>query len=76
MGATITHVALFYWDELLPFFLALNPWNKTAHIIHDEHYLVMKRYQKVPRYWYLCLLAIAYGMAQVKLTFQIETPRD
>ncbi|KAJ4478642.1 OPT oligopeptide transporter protein-domain-containing protein [Lentinula edodes] len=64
MGATITHVALFYWDELLPFFLALNPWNKTAHIIHDEHYLVMKRYQKVPRYWYLCLLAIAYGMAQ------------
>ncbi|KAF5386288.1 hypothetical protein D9757_008621 [Collybiopsis confluens] len=64
MGATLVHVILFYRPQLMPFVRALNPWNKTATIVHDEHYIVMKRYTKVPRWWFLVLLAIAYGMAQ------------
>ncbi|KAE9401758.1 OPT superfamily oligopeptide transporter [Gymnopus androsaceus JB14] len=62
--ATISHVLCFYWKELLPFFRMLNPWNKTVTMTHDEHYTAMKRYEKVPKYWFLALLAIAYGMAQ------------
>ncbi|KAE9382649.1 hypothetical protein BT96DRAFT_1050139, partial [Gymnopus androsaceus JB14] len=64
LGATISHVLCFYWNELLPFFRMLNPWNKTVTVTHDEHYTAMKRYEKVPKYWFLSLLAIAYGMAQ------------
>ncbi|KAE9389365.1 hypothetical protein BT96DRAFT_1070386 [Gymnopus androsaceus JB14] len=64
MGATISHVICFYWNELLPFFRMLNPWNKTVPVTHDEHYTAMKRYEKVPKYWFLSLLAIAYAMAQ------------
>ncbi|KAE9386719.1 OPT superfamily oligopeptide transporter [Gymnopus androsaceus JB14] len=60
MGATISHVICFYWNELLPFFRMLNPWNKTVTVTHDEHYTAMKR----PKYWFLSLLAIAYAMAQ------------
>ncbi|KAF9074600.1 OPT oligopeptide transporter protein-domain-containing protein [Rhodocollybia butyracea] len=54
MGATL----------LKPFVRALNPWNKTVTIVHDEHYIVMKRYEKVPRWWFVALLVAAYAMAQ------------
>ncbi|KAE9384031.1 OPT superfamily oligopeptide transporter, partial [Gymnopus androsaceus JB14] len=64
MGATITHVLCFYWKQLLPFFRMMNPWNKSATVMHDEHFTAMKQYSKVPRWWFLTLLAIAYTMAQ------------
>ncbi|KIK64985.1 hypothetical protein GYMLUDRAFT_240324 [Collybiopsis luxurians FD-317 M1] len=64
MGATLVHVILFYRPQLMPFVRALNPWNKTSTIVHDEHFLVMKRYKKVPKWWFLTLLVIAYAMAQ------------
>lgn len=44
MGATLVHVCLFYREQLKPFVRALNPWNKTVSIVHDEHYLVMQRF--------------------------------
>ncbi|KAF8824364.1 hypothetical protein HHX47_DHR8000136 [Lentinula edodes] len=43
MGATLVHVVLFYHDQLMPFIRAFNPWNKTVSVVHDEHYIVMKR---------------------------------
>ncbi|EIM86127.1 OPT oligopeptide transporter [Stereum hirsutum FP-91666 SS1] len=64
MGATTMHVALFYWKEIKPFILSLNPWNKEVFIVHDEHYIKMQRYKKVPRWWFLALLLVAYAMAQ------------
>lgn len=67
MGATISHVTLFYWDQLLPFFRMLNPWNKTSTVTHDEHFTAMKRYPKVPRWWFLALLASAYAMASLSV---------
>ncbi|KAF5391029.1 hypothetical protein D9757_003990 [Collybiopsis confluens] len=64
MGATLVHCLLFYHKELAPFFRALNPWNKTETIVHDEHFIAMKRYDKIPRWWFMALLAAAYAMAQ------------
>lgn len=64
MSATAVHVFLFYWDEIKPFFQSFNPWSKTNVIIHDEHYTAMKRYKRIPRWWWGALLAVAYGMAQ------------
>ncbi|KAJ6517714.1 OPT oligopeptide transporter [Mycena vulgaris] len=64
MGATTVHVFLFYWPEIKPFVMSLNPWNKHVHIVHDEHYEKMKRYSKVPRWWFGVLLAVSYAMAQ------------
>ncbi|TRM66262.1 OPT oligopeptide transporter protein-domain-containing protein [Schizophyllum amplum] len=64
MGATAMHVALFYYDDLKPFFRAFNPWNKSSTLVHDEHYTAMKRYKRIPRWWWAVLLAVAYGMAQ------------
>ncbi|KAH7872644.1 OPT oligopeptide transporter [Lentinula edodes] len=64
MGATLVHVVLFYHDQLMPFIRAFNPWNKTVSVVHDEHYIVMKRYDKVPKWWFLCLLVIAYSISQ------------
>ncbi|KIY66395.1 OPT superfamily oligopeptide transporter [Cylindrobasidium torrendii FP15055 ss-10] len=64
MGATSVHVFLFYWDDIKPFLMIFNPWNKGARFVHDEHYTAMKRYKQIPLYWWLVLLAIAYGMAQ------------
>ncbi|KAI5830925.1 OPT superfamily oligopeptide transporter [Schizophyllum commune Tattone D] len=64
MSATAVHVFLFYWDEIKPFFLSLNPWSKSAPPVHDEHYTAMKRYARIPRWWWAALLAVAYAMAQ------------
>lgn len=64
MGATTVHVFLFYWPEIKPFVMGLNPWNKHVHIVHDEHYEKMKIYKKVPRWWFAALLAVSYAMAQ------------
>ncbi|KAE9400851.1 OPT oligopeptide transporter [Gymnopus androsaceus JB14] len=64
MSATLVHVILFYGEQLKPFIYAMNPWNKNVTVVHDEHYIVMKRYDKVPRYWFLLLLAAAYAIAQ------------
>ncbi|KIY50516.1 OPT superfamily oligopeptide transporter [Fistulina hepatica ATCC 64428] len=65
MGATAVHVFLFYWKDIKPFWMALNPWNKSTFIVHDEHYTAMKRYDKIPRWWFIGLLVLAYAIAQV-----------
>jgi OPT family oligopeptide transporter len=64
MGATTVHVFLFYWAELQPFFRAMNPWNKTSTITHDEHYEKMKIYKPIPRWWFVATLLVAFAMAQ------------
>ncbi|KAJ3760526.1 OPT oligopeptide transporter [Lentinula raphanica] len=64
MGATLVHVILFYHDQLMPFIRTFNPWNKTVSVVHDEHYIVMKRYDKIPKWWFLCLLVVAYSISQ------------
>ncbi|KAJ3983558.1 OPT oligopeptide transporter protein-domain-containing protein [Lentinula detonsa] len=64
MGATLVHVILFYHDQLTPFIRTFNPWNKTVNVVHDEHYIVMKRYDKIPKWWFLCLLVVAYSISQ------------
>lgn len=43
MSATLVHVILFYGEQLKPFIYAMNPWNKNVTVVHDEHYIVMKR---------------------------------
>lgn len=64
LGAVVTHVALYHWSDMKPFFLSLNPWNKTPQVINDEHYQKMKVYKPIPRYWFFAILAAAYGIAQ------------
>lgn len=64
MGATTVHVFLFYWKELQPFLVSMNPFNKTTVITHDEHYEKMKVYKKIPKSWFLVLLVAAYAVAQ------------
>ncbi|KAH9833277.1 OPT oligopeptide transporter [Rhodofomes roseus] len=64
LGAIVTHIALFHWNDLKPFVLSLNPWNKTEHLVHDAHWEKMKVYKQIPRWWYLVILLAAYGIAQ------------
>ncbi|KAL1702605.1 OPT oligopeptide transporter protein-domain-containing protein [Schizophyllum commune] len=64
MGATAVHVFLFYWNDIKPFVMSFNPWNKGHAIVHDEHFTAMKRYKKIPKWWWFTLLACAYAMAQ------------
>ncbi|KAI0784380.1 OPT oligopeptide transporter [Abortiporus biennis] len=64
LGAVLTHVALYHWNDLKPFFLSLNPWNKTDWVVNDEHYEKMKVYKQIPRWWYFLVLISAYAIAQ------------
>ncbi|KAJ6474554.1 OPT oligopeptide transporter [Mycena vulgaris] len=64
MGATTVHVFLFYWPEIKPFIMGMNPWSKYKHVVHDEHFEKMKRYERVPRWWFVSLLVVAFAMAQ------------
>lgn len=64
LGAIVTHIGLYHWNDLKPFVLSLNPWNRTPHLIHDVHYEKMKVYKQIPRWWYTVILVIAYGIAQ------------
>ncbi|KAK7694019.1 hypothetical protein QCA50_003595 [Cerrena zonata] len=64
LGAVVTHVALYHWDDIKPFFRSLNPWNKTPLVINDEHYEKMKVYKPIPRYWFFGILLAAYAIAQ------------
>ncbi|EKM55312.1 uncharacterized protein PHACADRAFT_255841 [Phanerochaete carnosa HHB-10118-sp] len=64
LGAVLTHVCLWHWDDLKPFFRALNPWNRVPLAIHDPHYEKMKVYKQIPRWWYFIVLAAAYAIAQ------------
>ena len=64
LGALVTHIALFHWNDLKPFVLSLNPWNKTEYLVHDAHWEKMKAYKQIPRWWYLAILLGAYGIAQ------------
>lgn len=52
IGATVVTTGLFYWQDIKPFFVSLNPWNKTVRIIHDEHYTKMQVYKPIPRWLY------------------------
>ncbi|CAL1705639.1 unnamed protein product [Somion occarium] len=64
LGAVVTHVGLYHWDDLKPFLQSLNPWNKTPMVINDEHYEKMKVYKPIPRWWFLGILIAAYAIAQ------------
>ncbi|CCL98811.1 uncharacterized protein FIBRA_00816 [Fibroporia radiculosa] len=64
LGAIVTHVALYHWNDLKPFVLSLNPWNKHAHFVHDAHWEKMKVYKQIPRWWYGAVLLVAYAIAQ------------
>lgn len=46
LSASVVHVFLFYWPQIKPLFLSLNPWNKTQHFVHDAHYHKMQVYKK------------------------------
>lgn len=35
LGAVLTHVILWHWDDLKPFFRSFNPWNRTPLVVHD-----------------------------------------
>lgn len=64
LGAVVTHVGLYHWNDLKPFVQSLNPWNKTPLVINDEHYEKMKVYKPIPRYWFFAVLLGAYAIAQ------------
>ncbi|KAI0918718.1 hypothetical protein AcV5_002635 [Taiwanofungus camphoratus] len=64
LGAVLTHVLLFNWNDIKPFLLSLNPWNKTEHHVHDAHYEKLKVYKQIPRWWYIAVLIVAYAIAQ------------
>ncbi|GBE83823.1 OPT oligopeptide transporter [Sparassis crispa] len=64
LAAMVTHVGLYHWDDLKPFILSLNPWNRQSFAIHDAHHEKMKAYKQIPRWWYVFVLLAAYGMAQ------------
>ncbi|KAH9919872.1 OPT oligopeptide transporter [Fomitopsis serialis] len=64
LGAVVTHIALYHWNDLKPFVMSLNPWNKEEYLVHDVHWEKMKAYKQIPRWWYLAILLAAYGIAQ------------
>ncbi|KIP12330.1 hypothetical protein PHLGIDRAFT_62013 [Phlebiopsis gigantea 11061_1 CR5-6] len=64
LGAVLTHVLLWHWDDLKPFFRSFNPWNRTPLVVHDPHYEKIKVYRAIPRWWYFVVLAVAYAIAQ------------
>ncbi|KAI0811002.1 OPT oligopeptide transporter [Irpex lacteus] len=64
LGAVFTHVLIWHWDDLKPFFRSFNPWNRIPLEIHDPHYEKMKAYKAIPRWWYYLVLLGAYGIAQ------------
>ncbi|KAI0333608.1 OPT oligopeptide transporter [Cubamyces sp. BRFM 1775] len=64
LGATVTHVFFWHWQDIKPFLKTFNPWNKTPLVVHDPHYEKMKVYKQIPRWWYFALLAAAYAIAQ------------
>ncbi|KZT09762.1 OPT oligopeptide transporter [Laetiporus sulphureus 93-53] len=64
MGAIVTHVFLFHWNDLKPVFQVLNPWNKSQYLVHDVHYEKLKVYKQIPRWWYIVVLLVAYAIAQ------------
>ncbi|KAI0345292.1 OPT oligopeptide transporter [Trametopsis cervina] len=64
LGAVLTHVLIWHWDDLKPFFRSLNPWNKIPLVIHDPHYEKMKVYKPIPKWWYYLVLIGAYAIAQ------------
>ncbi|PCH35361.1 OPT oligopeptide transporter [Wolfiporia cocos MD-104 SS10] len=64
LGACVTHVALYHWNDLKPFVLSMNPWNKKQYLVHDAHYEKMKAYKQIPRWWYTVVLLVAYAIAQ------------
>ncbi|KAH9833309.1 OPT oligopeptide transporter [Rhodofomes roseus] len=64
VGALFTHVALWHWRDLKPFFLSLNPRNRVDHVIDDPHWEKMKTYKQIPRWWYVAVLIGAYATAQ------------
>ena len=41
LSACSTHVLLYHWADLKPFFLSLNPWNKSEYAVHDAVCLVL-----------------------------------
>ena len=64
LGAVLTHVLLWHWNDLKPFVVALNPWNKEEYLVHDPHFEKMKAYKPIPKWWYLLVLIVAYAIAQ------------
>ncbi|TFY65225.1 hypothetical protein EVJ58_g2107 [Rhodofomes roseus] len=64
LGALVTHVVIWHWQDLKPFFQSLNPWNKSVFLVYDAHYEKMKAYKQIPRWWYVVVLAGAYSCAQ------------
>ncbi|PCH35316.1 OPT oligopeptide transporter [Wolfiporia cocos MD-104 SS10] len=64
LGALVTHVAIWHWQDLKPFVDSLNPWNKNVHFVHDAHWEKLKVYRQIPRWWYVVVLLGAYAMAQ------------
>lgn len=35
LGALVTHVGLWHWQDLKPFVMSLNPWNKSPYLVQD-----------------------------------------
>ncbi|PSR83037.1 hypothetical protein PHLCEN_2v5841 [Hermanssonia centrifuga] len=64
LGAVLTHVLLWHWDDLRPFFRSFNPWNRIPLQVHDPHFEKMKVYKQIPRWWFYIVLAVAYAIAQ------------
>ncbi|CDZ98289.1 Sexual differentiation process protein ISP4 [Phaffia rhodozyma] len=64
LSSTIVHTFLFYWPEIKPFFVGMNPWNKTRFEINDPHFAKMQVYPKIPRWWFLLILLGAFAIAQ------------
>jgi len=64
LGACVTHVALYHWNDLKPFIQSMNPWNKNVFFVHDAHFEKMKVYKQIPRWWYTAVLLVAYAIAQ------------
>ncbi|KZO91322.1 OPT oligopeptide transporter [Calocera viscosa TUFC12733] len=64
LGAACVHPWLFYWGDIKPFVVSLNPWGKHKYIVHDAHYEKMKVYKPVPKWWFLCVLGAAFAIAQ------------
>ena len=64
LGATVTHVFFWHWQDIKPFLLTFNPWNKESLVVHDPHWEKMKVYKQIPRWWYLAILLAAYAIAQ------------
>lgn len=61
--STLVYVGLYHRQELYTGVRSIFEWKNARDAHNDVHNRLMRAYKEVPEWWYLLLLAIAFGMS-------------